>query len=159
MRWFNDARVHKKRNVLDHLPNGMREQVSASLSQAYHSRDFERARRLMMGLARKLEADYPRAAASLREGLDETLTVMGMGLPGVFGAYSLEHERHREPARHGPGGGGVSPPGQALVGGGPDESRKRECRVRGYQGMAHLSAALERNDERIDGNLKAEEAA
>ncbi len=51
MRWFNDARVHKKRNVLDHLPNGMREQVSASLSQAYHSRDFERARRLMMGPA------------------------------------------------------------------------------------------------------------
>ena len=48
------CQVHKKRNVLDHLPKGMRGQVSASLSQAYHSRDPERARRLLMGLARKL---------------------------------------------------------------------------------------------------------
>jgi transposase-like protein len=36
---------------------------------------------LLDNLARRLEHQHPGAAASLREGLDETLTVMGLGLP------------------------------------------------------------------------------
>ena len=39
------------------------------------------------------------------------------------------------------------------------EAGKGFRRVRAYQGMARLSPALERNDERIDGKLKGEEAA
>ncbi|MFP6868538.1 MAG: hypothetical protein VCE91_04180, partial [Nitrospinota bacterium] len=39
------------------------------------------------------------------------------------------------------------------------EAGKGFRRVRAYQGMARLSPALERNDERIDGKLKVEEAA
>lgn len=159
------CQVHKKRNVLDHLPKGMRGQVSASLSQAYHSRDPERARRLLMGLARKLEAAYPGAAASLREGLDETLTVMGMGLPaslertlsstnvienllGTVRGVSRRVKRWR--------GGGMILRWMAA---GLMEAGKGFRRVRAYQGMARLSPALERNDERIDGKLKVEEAA
>ena len=159
------CQVHKKRNVLDHLPKGMRGQVSASLSQAYHSRDPERARRLLMGLARKLEAAYPGAAASLREGLDETLTVMGMGLPaslertlsstnvienllGTVRGVSRRVKRWR--------GGGMILRWMAA---GLMEAEKGFRRVRGCQGMARLSAALERNDTRIDGKLKVEEAA
>jgi transposase-like protein len=157
------CQVHKKGNVLDHLPKGMRGQISASLSQAYHGRDPERARRLLMGLARKLEAAYPGAAASLREGLDETLTVMGMGLPaslertlsstnvienllGTVREVSRRVKRWR--------GGGMILRWMAA---GLMEAGKGFRRVRGYPGMAHLGAALERNDERIDGRLKVEE--
>jgi transposase-like protein len=157
------CQVHKKGNVLDHLPKGMRGQISASLSQAYHGRDPERARRLLMGLARKLEADYPGAAASLREGLGETLTLMGMGLP-----VSLERtlsstnviENLPDTVR------GVSRRvkrwrGEGMIlrwmAAGLMEAGKGFRRVRGYPGMAHLGAALERNDERIDGRLKVEE--
>jgi transposase-like protein len=38
------------------------------------------AQRLLLDLARRLEAEYPSAAQSVREGLEETLTVMGLGL-------------------------------------------------------------------------------
>jgi putative transposase len=51
------------------------------MNQAYATRDAKRARRLLDNLARRLEHQHPSAAASLREGLDETLTVMRLGLP------------------------------------------------------------------------------
>ncbi len=45
------------------------------------SRDTKRARRPLDGLARRLEHQHPGPVASLREGLEETLTVMRLGLP------------------------------------------------------------------------------
>ena len=50
------------------------------MNQAYATRDTKRARRLLEGLARRLEHQHPGAASSLREGLEETLTVMRLGL-------------------------------------------------------------------------------
>lgn len=75
------CQVHKKRNVRDHLPEYMRSSVSATMSQAYKTRDAVRATKLLENLARSLDAEHPGAAASLREGLAETLTVMRLGLP------------------------------------------------------------------------------
>ncbi len=49
--------------------------------EAYGTRDAKRARRQLENLARRLEHQPPGAAASLREGLEETLTVMRLGLP------------------------------------------------------------------------------
>ncbi|MGH9793203.1 MAG: IS256 family transposase [Candidatus Acidiferrales bacterium] len=71
---------HKKRNVLDALPNGKRESVKRALREAYGTRDVVRARRMLENLARRLEAQHPGAAASLREGLEELLTVKALGL-------------------------------------------------------------------------------
>jgi putative transposase len=51
------------------------------MTHAYATRDAKRARRLLDHLARQLEHQHPGAAASLREGLDETLTAMRLGLP------------------------------------------------------------------------------
>src|ERR1035437_2052245 len=51
------------------------------MNQAYATREAGRARRLLDNLARRLEHQHPGAAASLREGLEETLTVMRLGLP------------------------------------------------------------------------------
>src|SRR5229473_1885204 len=75
------GREHKKRNVTDALPERLRAAVRSAMNQAYATRNAGRARRLLDNLARRLEHQHPGAAASLREGLDETLTVMGLGLP------------------------------------------------------------------------------
>jgi putative transposase len=55
--------------------------VREALRQAYGSGDAARAKRLLGNLARRLRDHHPSAAASLDEGLDETLTVMRLRLP------------------------------------------------------------------------------
>ena len=75
------CREHKKRNVTDALPERLRGSIRSAMNQAYAMRDPKLARRRLEGLARRLEHQHPGAAASLREGLEETLTVMGLGLP------------------------------------------------------------------------------
>ena len=75
------CQVHKKRNVEDHLPEDMRRNAGRTISAAYQSGSATRAKRMLEALARQLERKHPSAAASLREGLDETLTVMRFELP------------------------------------------------------------------------------
>ena len=72
--------VHKLRNILEHLPEGQRAWVRAIVVRAYRQTDVATARRLLQDLARRLEDRYPSAATSVREGLDETLTVLTLGL-------------------------------------------------------------------------------
>jgi len=75
------CREHKKRNVTEALPQRLRAGVRSAMVQAYASGEAKRARRLLENLARQLEHQHPGAAASLREGLEETLTVMRLELP------------------------------------------------------------------------------
>jgi transposase-like protein len=75
------CREHKKRNVTDALPERLRAAVRSAMNQAYATHETKRARRLLESLAGRLEHQHPGAAASLREGLEETLTVMRLGLP------------------------------------------------------------------------------
>lgn len=75
------CQAHKVRNVTEQLPDSMRTSVQQALSQAYRSKNPTRAKQQLENLARRLRAKHPAAAASLEEGLDETLTVMGFGLP------------------------------------------------------------------------------
>ena len=70
------CQVHKRRNVLEYLPEVQRPWVKATLTRAYTHTDVKAARRLLQDLARRVDVDYPSAAASIREGLDETLTVV-----------------------------------------------------------------------------------
>jgi putative transposase len=72
--------VHKLRNILEHLPEGQRAWVRAIVARAYKQAEVATARRLLQDLARRLEDRYPSAAASVREGLDETLTVLTLNL-------------------------------------------------------------------------------
>jgi transposase-like protein len=55
--------------------------VRQALRDAYASVDAARAKRMLTNLARRLRDEHPGAAASLEEGLDETLTVKQLGLP------------------------------------------------------------------------------
>ncbi|MGH7779782.1 MAG: transposase [Candidatus Binataceae bacterium] len=71
----------------------MRATVRSAMSQAYTTRDAKRARQLLENPARSLEHNHPDAAASLREGLEETLTVMRLelseSLERVLGSTNL----------------------------------------------------------------------
>ena len=73
---------HKERNVLDHLPEHARDAVRRRLRAAWSVDDHDRAREQLRILAAELERTHPGAAASLREGLEETLTVTRLGLRG-----------------------------------------------------------------------------
>lgn len=50
------------------------------MNEAYALDDYDKAKALLERHARVMEEQHPRAAASLREGLDETLTVMRLGI-------------------------------------------------------------------------------
>ena len=75
---------HKRRNVIDHLPEGMHAGVNRSLRQAYDTKDPALARRLLQRLLGSLQDSHPGAAASLREGLEDTLTAQELGLTGAL---------------------------------------------------------------------------
>jgi transposase-like protein len=75
---------HKRRNVLEHLPECMRASVERVLRQAWDLSDARAATRQLENLARSLEREHPGAAASVREGLEETLTLQRLGVQGTL---------------------------------------------------------------------------
>lgn len=78
------CQVHKKRNVLSHLPQSEQGNISISIAMAYKEFDYDTAKDKLLGIAASLEHRYPKAAASLLEGLDETLTVHKLKIPGLL---------------------------------------------------------------------------
>lgn len=69
------CRVHKKRNIEAHVPERLWPEVARMLDKAWAEPGYERARKHLVTLAAYLDRIAPDAAASLREGLEETLTV------------------------------------------------------------------------------------
>jgi transposase-like protein len=73
---------HKERNVTDHLPERDRPIVRARLRKAWAETDHHRALDQLRQLATELERTHPGAVGSLREGMEETLTLMRLGITG-----------------------------------------------------------------------------
>jgi len=73
---------HKERNVTDLLPERDREVVRGRMRAAWSLTDPELARQRLELLEGELDRSWPDAAASLREGMDETLTLMRLGISG-----------------------------------------------------------------------------
>ena len=67
---------HKLRNVKDKLPEKLRTTVERRMREAYHADTVLEAEAKLTGLAAELDKKYPGAAASLREGMAETLTIL-----------------------------------------------------------------------------------
>jgi transposase-like protein len=76
------CRQHKERNVTDHLPEAERPLVQRRLRAAWANPDPGQAKAELEQLARSLDRQRPGAAASLREGLEQTLTVTRLGVGG-----------------------------------------------------------------------------
>jgi putative transposase len=75
---------HKERNVAEHLPERERPWVRVKLRRAWADPDHAAALAALKALARSLERSYPDAAGSLREGLEETLTLTRLGVTGTL---------------------------------------------------------------------------
>jgi transposase-like protein len=79
------CQVHKLRNVKEHLDEARRAYVARQMRDAYKSATAATAKKKLLQLASWLESNgEDSAAASLREGLDETLTVLRLGLPKML---------------------------------------------------------------------------
>src|SRR5437867_8136974 len=76
------CQVHKMRNVLEHLPERQKAWVRAAIRRAWSATTVGRAREQLRTLATQLRADHPGTSASIEEGLDETLTVIALGIVG-----------------------------------------------------------------------------
>jgi len=69
------CRVHKKRNIEAHVPDRHWPEVARMLDKAWAELEVDRARKQLLTLVAYLDRIAPDAASSLREGLEETLTV------------------------------------------------------------------------------------
>ena len=120
------------------------------MRQAYASSTVTSARRQLERLARSLEADHPGAAASLREGLEETLTLQALGISGALwrtlrSTNPIENlnggiaQFTRNVRRWRNGSMLLRWVGSAIL-----EAETKFRRVRGYREMPALIAALRR---------------
>ena len=149
------CQVHKLRNVLDYLSDRQRPWVKAILHRAYNSDTVARGTRLLHDLARRLETEHPSAAESVREGLEETLTIIGLGLSESLrrslsttnAAESLiSRTRHvKRNVKRWRGGQMVL----RWAAAGVLEAVKGFRRVKGHKEMPKLVAALRARDQQL----------
>jgi transposase-like protein len=142
------CRIHKRRNVLDHLPEVERTFVGGKLDRAWRQANADKAEAELRNLAKHLETQHPGAAASLREGLEETLTVTRLGLPPILlqtfrstnpieSMISIERDVARNVKRW--------RDGQMVLrwaAAGALEAEKKFRRIKGYRELPLLAAAL-----------------
>jgi len=149
------CQVHKRRNVEDHLPEDMRKNIGRTISTAYKCGDAARAKRMLEALARQLERKHPSAAASLREGLDETLTVLRFGLPhglmrtlATTNPIEFLNSRIRKTTHNVTRWDGTMVLRWVALA--ADEASKTFRKLRGYVAMPKLVAALRDHDAQLD---------
>jgi transposase-like protein len=143
------CQVHKLRNVVEQLPQGKRTWVRAAMNRAWLQPTAAGARSKLRELAAQLAEQHPSAARSILEGLDETLTVIGLGL----GSTLAKTMRSTNPIENLQGtlkrvarnvkrwrGGSMA---LRWAVSGLLEAQKRFRRVKGYREMPQLIAALE----------------
>jgi len=75
------CQIHKGRNIIERLAEGLKPSVKKALRQAWDQDDAAKAERLLRNLARRLEHEEPGVSGSILEGLEEILTVIRLGLP------------------------------------------------------------------------------
>ena len=157
------CQVHKMRNILEYLNDRQRPWAQAILRRAYQSTDVKTAQRLLLDLARRLETEHPSAAESVREGLDETLTVLTLHLSARLRrslATTNAAESLLSRTRHVQRNVKRWRSGQMMlrwVAAGVLEAVKGFRRVKGYADMPMLVAALRARDRQLGLSVAQEE--
>lgn len=159
------CQVHKRRNVLGHLPKELHPSVGKGIRDAYAARSKSAAKKRLLTLAAQLETEHPSAAESLREGLDETLTLKDVGLPKALertlSTTNIVENLNggvRDVTRrvkHWRGGSMI----RRWVAAAVLEREASFRRLRGYRGLSKLVAALRANDAQLDRRLEQEALA
>jgi len=76
---------HKRENVVSHLPKSRQARMRKRLKLAQELPDYEKAKAALMKIHAELELTNESAAASLLEGIEETLTLQKLGLMSELG--------------------------------------------------------------------------
>ena len=147
------CQVHKRRNLKGHLPKSRQTHVDRILREAYSSTTAQTARKRLRSLTLWLEGNgHEDAAASLREGMEETLTVLKLELPpslrralattnaientlGTVRRVSRNVKRWKD--------GSMA---RRWTAAGLLTAQKRFRRIKGYRDMPILEKALRGND-------------
>lgn len=160
---------HKQRNVLDHLSERDRPAVKARLRKAWAHTDHATALEQLTTLALELDRAHPGAAASLREGMEETLTVTRLGITGklkltlqstnpIESMISTVRVIHRN-VKHWTSGEMCL----RWTAAGMLEAETRFRKVQGYRGLANLAIAIEhdllRHRQSVTHTTSEEDAA
>jgi putative transposase len=145
---------HKERNVLDHLPERERPAVKQRLRRAWALDEHQRALEQLRALAGELERTYPGAAGSLREGMEETLTLTRLGVSGNL-KRTLEStnpcESMIEIVRHTQRNVKRWSSGEMALrwtAAGMLEAERQFRKIIGYRDLATLVIAIERDNDR-----------
>jgi putative transposase len=157
------CQLHKIRNVKDKLPQRLRSSVGRRMTEAYHADSALEAEAALLALARELDKTHPGAAASLREGLAETLTVLRLDLPPTLARsmrstnmiesmISICRERSSNVKRWRDGQMALRWCAAGMV-----EAGKQFRRVNGHLHLPALRATLEREVTRNVGTLMHDE--
>ncbi len=155
---FGEAPVHrcvrhKERNVLDHLPERDRPSVKQRLRRAWALDDHARALDQLRQLARELDRSYPGAAGSLREGMEETLTLTRLGVRGNLkrtlestnpceSMLEIVRRTQRNVKRWSSGEMALRWTAAGML-----EAERQFRRIIGYRDLATLVVAIERDHE------------
>ena len=148
------CRNHTLRKVVGHLPNAQHDQARAPLRAAWKLEAQEGLRKLDQ-YASWLQRDWPDAAASVREGLDEIFTVNRLGLPAsrrtcltttnsIDSTHSGIRQRTRRVTHWKNGEMALRWSAVAFV-----ETEKNDRRITGYEHLWMLKAHLDRDDDNI----------
>ena len=150
------CQIHKTRNILDHRPERQRPWVLATLKRAYQSEDVKTATRLLRHLARRLDQEHPCAAARVREGLEETVTVLTRGRsPRLQRALATTNAvesligRTRHVKRHVTRWRGGQMMLRWVAAGVVRDAATGFRRLKGHAAMPQLVAALRARDQRL----------
>jgi transposase-like protein len=154
------CQIHKRRNILGHLPDRLQESVKAVLKEAWGLGDAKVAKRRLERLASSLEADHPGAAASVLEGLDATLTLQRLGLGGTLykklrTTNAIENlnsgiTTYSRNVKRWQGGKMVIRWVSAAV----LEAEKKFRRVQGWRDIENLIRALKANEQKQEAEAK-----
>ena len=140
---------HKERNVMDHLPERDRPAVKARLRRAWAQTDHAVALDQLRLLAGELERTHPGAAGSLREGMEETLTLIRLGVTGSLkrtlqstnpceSMIEIVRRTQRNVKRWSSGEMGLRWTAAGML-----EAERQFRRIIGYKDLAKLAVAIE----------------
>ena len=156
---------HKERNVLDHLAERDRPGVKQRLRSAWKLDDHAAALDRLRALAAELDRTHPGAAASLREGLEETLTLQRLGIRGSLkttlastnpceSMIECVRRTGRNVKRWQSGDMALRWTAAGML-----EAERQFRRIIGYRDLAKLAVAIERDLARTTLPSPTEEAA
>jgi putative transposase len=159
------CRIHKEKNVMGHLPDAEHGWVRIKLRRGWANPDPAAAHAELEALARALQRQHPGAAASLREGLPETLTVTRLGIKGallktVFSTNPVESmieivREHSSNVKRWRDGEMTL----RWAAAGMESARSQFRRVKGYRQLPQLAAVLEAATSDEPGLLDLQDTA